>query len=176
MAGLKKLHAVIVASHKKTIINPNKEVGGAIPIHSLATTAGQGKGNSISSPPTPEQTLETPRPCRKTIAPGEPTLSRSADLRGNQASSSPATPQVALPRRELSSGSLILTWRRLHHLDDVPRKPTRIQAEPLPGAAGEGPPPSPRPRGFARWRHRQRRREGGWVVLWRLGLGAGGES
>jgi hypothetical protein len=31
-------------------------------------------------------------------APGEITLPRSADLRGNQASSSPTPPQVALPR------------------------------------------------------------------------------
>jgi hypothetical protein len=49
MAGQKKLHAVTVASQKKTIKNPNEEDGGAIPFHSLATTAGQGKGNSISS-------------------------------------------------------------------------------------------------------------------------------
>jgi hypothetical protein len=54
MAGQKKLHAATIASKKKTINNPNEEDGGAIPFQSLATTAGQGKGNSISSPLTPE--------------------------------------------------------------------------------------------------------------------------
>jgi hypothetical protein len=120
MAGQKKLHAATVASQEKTITNPNEEEGGAIPFHSLATTAVQGKGNNISSPLTPGQTPETPRPRQKTIPPGEPTLPRSADLRGNQASSSPAPPQVALTRRGSSSGALILTRRRSHHLDDAP--------------------------------------------------------
>jgi hypothetical protein len=54
MAGQKKLYAVIVASQKKTIINPNEEDSVAILFHSLATTAGRGEDNSISSPPTPE--------------------------------------------------------------------------------------------------------------------------
>jgi hypothetical protein len=53
MSGQKKLHAATITSKKKTINNPNKEDGGVIPFHSLATTAGQGKGNNISSPPTP---------------------------------------------------------------------------------------------------------------------------
>jgi hypothetical protein len=53
MAGQKKLHAATVASQKKTIHNPNEEDGGAVPFHSLANMAGQGKGNNISSPPTP---------------------------------------------------------------------------------------------------------------------------
>jgi hypothetical protein len=56
MTGQKKLHVATVASQKKTTNNPNKEDGGAIPFHSLATTAGQGEGNNISSPPTPKQT------------------------------------------------------------------------------------------------------------------------
>jgi hypothetical protein len=61
MAGQKKLLAVTVTSQKKTINNPKEEDGGAVPFHSLATTAGQGKGNNINSPPTPEQTPETAR-------------------------------------------------------------------------------------------------------------------
>jgi hypothetical protein len=40
MAGQKKLHGATVASQKKTTNNPNEEGGGAIPFHSLATTAG----------------------------------------------------------------------------------------------------------------------------------------
>jgi hypothetical protein len=76
---------------------------------------------------------------------------------------------VALPRRGSSSGSLILTRRRPRHLDDVPQSLAMIQAEPLPGAAREGPLPPPRPRGFARWHHRRRRREGaGGVVAARV--------
>jgi hypothetical protein len=174
MAGQKKLHDATVASHKKkTTNNPNKEGGGAIPFHSLATMAGRGEDNSISIPPIPEQTPETPRPRRKTIALGETTLPRSVNLRGTQAISSPAPPHVALPRWGSSSGSLILTRiltrRRPHHLDAVLPNPTRIQAEPLPGAAGGGPPPPPYHRGFAR----QRRREGEGVVTARVGGGRG---
>jgi len=56
MAGRKKLQDETVASQKKTINNPNEEGGCTIPFHSLATTAGRGEDNSISSPPTPEQT------------------------------------------------------------------------------------------------------------------------
>jgi hypothetical protein len=78
MAGQKKLHAAIVTSQKKTIINPNEEGGGAILFHSLATTAGRGEDNSISSPPTPK----VPRQSRNTTALRETTLSKSADLRG----------------------------------------------------------------------------------------------
>jgi hypothetical protein len=54
MADQKKLHAATVASKKKTTNNPHEEDGGAIPFHSLATTANRGKGNSISGPPTPK--------------------------------------------------------------------------------------------------------------------------
>jgi hypothetical protein len=74
MVGQKKLHAVIVTSVKKTIINPNEKDGGAIPFHFLATTAGQGKGNNISSPPTPKQTLETPRPCLENPSSSDPQI------------------------------------------------------------------------------------------------------
>jgi hypothetical protein len=82
--------------------------------------AGRGEDNSNSSPPTPE----TPRPRRKSTAPGETTLSRSTDLRGNQASSSLVPPQVALPRWGSSSGYFIPTRRRLHHLGVVSRNPS----------------------------------------------------
>jgi hypothetical protein len=54
--GQKKLHAATVASQKMTINNPNEEDSGAILFHSLVTTVGRGGDNSISSPPTPEQT------------------------------------------------------------------------------------------------------------------------
>jgi hypothetical protein len=61
-------------------------------------------------------------------APGETTHSKSADLRGYQASSSPAPPQVALPRWGSSSSTLILMRCRLRHPDDVSRDPSRDQA------------------------------------------------
>jgi hypothetical protein len=54
MAGQKKLHTAAVASQKKTLKNPNEEDSGAILFHSLATTAGRGEDDSISSPPNPE--------------------------------------------------------------------------------------------------------------------------
>jgi hypothetical protein len=122
---------VAVTSQKKTLKNPNKEDSGATLFHSIATTAGKGEDNSNSSPPTPEQTPGTPRPCRKPTAPGETALPRSADLRGKQASSSPTPPQVALPRWESSSDTLIPMRRRLHHPDDVSRNPNQPQDHPL---------------------------------------------
>jgi hypothetical protein len=142
-AGRNKLQDATAAHHQKNTNNPNKEDGGVISFLSLATTAGREEDNNISTPPTPERTPQTPRQGRKTTAPGETTLPRSADLGGYRASSSPAPPQVASPRWGASSGILIPTRRRLHHLDDVPRDPNKIQAEPLPGAAGEDPPPPP---------------------------------
>jgi hypothetical protein len=92
--------------------------------------AGRGKDNSIHSPPTPEQTPGTPRPHRKSTAPGETTLPRSADLRGNQASGSPTPPQVALPRWGSSSGSLIPTRCRHLHPDNVSWNPSNPQLHP----------------------------------------------
>jgi hypothetical protein len=80
-----------------------------------------------------------------------------------------------MPRRGSRFGSLILTRRRLRHLDDISRNPTRIHAEPLLGVAGEGP----------RRRHASRaspggatdggggRREGMW---WQLGFVAAREG
>jgi hypothetical protein len=60
-AGRKKLQDATAAHHQKNTNNPNKEDGGAIPFLSLATTVGRGEDNNISTPPTPEQTPQTPR-------------------------------------------------------------------------------------------------------------------
>jgi hypothetical protein len=74
---------------------------------------------------------------------------------------------VSLPRRGLSSSTLIPMRRRLHHPDVVPRTPNEDQANRYTALQKKIPPP--RHWGLARWRHRRQRWEEGGA-----GLGLGG--
>jgi hypothetical protein len=161
---------VTAASHQKNT-NPKKEDSGAISFLSLATTAGRGEGNNIITPPTPEQTPQTPRHGRNSTVPGESTLPRSADLRGNQASSSPVPPQVALPRWGSSSSILIPTRRRLHHLDAVPEHHAKTRLGASRRSRG-GAPAAATPPGLCPAAPPAAAAGGG--VRWGLGLGRAG--
>jgi hypothetical protein len=111
-AGQRELQDAAAADHQKSTHDPKKEY---VWCHPLLLPHHHG---------------------RRSTAHGDTTLPRSTDLRGYLASSSPAPPQVALPRWGSSCSPLIPTRRRLPHPDDVPLKPRRNQAEPLPDTSG----------------------------------------